>query len=148
MISRIALAYEKHPPLHAELVQEILLALWRALPAFRGESTLKTFVGGIAYRRAVTHVRRVTRTRPEPEAGLQKCPEPLPDEQLAGTQLRERLTAAVGQLPAPQREVVVLMLEGFGMAEIGEALGISTNAAALKAQRARANLRRLMEDGA
>ena len=36
MLQRIAAAYEANPALREDLSQEILLAVWRALPSWRG----------------------------------------------------------------------------------------------------------------
>jgi RNA polymerase sigma-70 factor, ECF subfamily len=58
MIKRIAMSYEARPHLAEDLVQEIYLAIWRALPSFRGDASLRTFVARIATNRAVTHVMR------------------------------------------------------------------------------------------
>ncbi|HEX3457642.1 MAG TPA: sigma factor, partial [Candidatus Baltobacteraceae bacterium] len=58
MIKRIALSYERQAHLVEELVQDVYLAIWRALPSFRGDSSLRTFVARIATNRAVTHVAR------------------------------------------------------------------------------------------
>jgi len=44
MIRRIAASYEANVHLAEELVQEIHFALWRSLPAFRGDASLRTFV--------------------------------------------------------------------------------------------------------
>ena len=61
-IKRIASSYEAREHLIEELVQEIYLAIWRALPSFRGDSSLRTFVARIATNRAVTHVARACKS--------------------------------------------------------------------------------------
>ena len=48
MIRRIVATVEANPAIAQELEQEILVALWRALPSWRGASSLKTFVARIA----------------------------------------------------------------------------------------------------
>src|SRR4051812_34840763 len=63
LISRIALAHELDAALRRDLVQDIMLAIWGSLPSFRGDSSLKTFVAGIAYKRCFTHLARATRQR-------------------------------------------------------------------------------------
>src|SRR4030095_8654443 len=55
---RLASAYERNTASRDDLVQEMALALWRALPAFRGECSERTLVFRIAHNRAVTHVGR------------------------------------------------------------------------------------------
>ena len=43
-LQRLAAAYERDPHEQEDLVQDILFALWRALPSFRGECSERTFV--------------------------------------------------------------------------------------------------------
>ncbi|MBC7973529.1 MAG: sigma-70 family RNA polymerase sigma factor, partial [Myxococcales bacterium] len=56
LLSRIAACYEARPSERADLSQEIAMAIWRALPRFRGASSLRTFVARIAHNRGVSHV--------------------------------------------------------------------------------------------
>jgi len=149
MISRIALAYEADPALRRELVQEILLAVWRSLPRFRHDSSLKTFVAGIAYKRSISHVARAAR-RPKsaPLSEAMASEEPLPDEISSRNQLKGRLRELVRTLPLAQKQAIVLCLEDFSFKEIGDTLGISAHAAAMRCQRAKDALREAMENWA
>ena len=51
-------AYEREPAAREDLYQDVLIALWRALPRFRGESSLATFVFRVGHNRAMTHCAR------------------------------------------------------------------------------------------
>jgi RNA polymerase sigma-70 factor (ECF subfamily) len=146
LIRRVVTACEADPALRGELVQDILLATWVALPTWRGDASLKTFVASIAQKRSVTHVTRRAREphRCELPADL-ICAEPLPDEEAVRNDLHKRLRQSLRRLPIPQREAITLFFEGFTYFEVGEILGISTNAATLRCQRARESLRRAME---
>jgi RNA polymerase sigma factor (sigma-70 family) len=147
-ISRLAYSYEAVAGIREELVQEIALAIWRALPHFRGECSERTFVFRIAHNRGLTHVRR----RRAPQQSLDDLEEanelvdtrPHPDEQLAQTKQRERLTAAVQCLPVAHRQMIVLMLEGLSHAEVAEVLGITENNVAVRLTRARKTLKETM----
>ena len=147
-ISRLTYSYEAVTGLREELVQEIALAIWRALPHFRGECSERTFVFRIAHNRGLTHVRR----RRAPQQSLDDLEEtdepadtrPHPDEQLAQTKQRERLTAAVQSLPVAHRQMIVLMLEDLSHAEIAEVLGITENNVAVRLTRARKTLKETM----
>src|SRR3989442_5510001 len=69
-LERVAWGYVDNAPDREDLMQEILMALWRALPRFRGESSLRTFALQVAHNRSITFA---TRRRPFadlPEAGL------------------------------------------------------------------------------
>ena len=146
LISRIAASYEADPALRTELIQDIMLAVWIALPSFRGDSSLKTFTASIAQKRSISHVTRRSREPRQVElpddlisAAL------LPDEEAVQNDQKKRLAQGIQQLPIPQREAVVLCLEGFSYAEIGQVLGISANAAMLRCQRAKTGLRAILE---
>jgi DNA-directed RNA polymerase specialized sigma24 family protein len=58
MIKRIASSHEANPQLAEELVQDMLFAIWSALPSFRGGAQIRAFVARIATNRAVTHIRK------------------------------------------------------------------------------------------
>ena len=54
-IRRMASSYERDAARRQDLVQDIWLALWQALPGFRGDSSERTFVFRIAHNRGVSH---------------------------------------------------------------------------------------------
>jgi RNA polymerase sigma-70 factor, ECF subfamily len=142
LIARIAASYEADPELARDLTQEILLAVWRAVPTFREQSSWRTYIARIAHNRSVTHVARAA-GRPvsvEMPENLE-CPAPRPEAvALEGDRWRSVLTA-VQQLPIAYRQVATLTLEGFTPPEIAQILGLSVNAVAIRSTRARALLR-------
>lgn len=146
MISRIALAYEADPALRRELVQEIMLAVWTSLPQFRGASSLKTFVAGIAYKRSISHVAGAAR-RPKssPLSDTLVSQDPLPDEIASRNQLKKRMLEVIQTLPLVQKQAIILCLEDFTFKEIGETMGISTHAAQMRCHRAKAALKAATE---
>lgn len=145
MIGRICASYESDRELARELVQDVLFAIWRALPSRRGESSLKTFVARIAQFRAISHVAKHSRLPahgPVPE-DLQDSSE-LPEVQAVARDERNRLQAAVRRLPLTYREPAVLTLEDLTPAEIAAAIGITPELVAVRLSRARALLRQLL----
>jgi RNA polymerase sigma-70 factor (ECF subfamily) len=146
LITRIALSYEADPALRRDLVQDILLAIWLALGAFRGDAALKTFVASIAQKRSISHVTR--RAREPKQEALPDCLVSAalpPDEEAVQKDLKEHLVRSIQKLPIPQREAIVLCFEGFSYGEMSHVLGISTNAAMLRCQRAKAALKAMMD---
>lgn len=146
MVARICASYERDRDLCRDLSQEVWFAVWRALPAFRAEASLKTFVARIAQFRAISHATQHAR-RP---AGETLSPdlvdqEPQPDHLAIASAERGSLLAAVQRLPLPYRQPVVLMLEDFSPAEIAALLGLSANVVGVRLNRARGLLRALME---
>lgn len=142
-VRRLASAYEPNRADRADLLQDIWLGLWRALPAFRGECSERTFVYRVAHNRAITHAGRRPRGLVDIEDAAD-LPHPAPptDDILNDRQQRERLLAAVRLLPLIQREVVTLNLEGLPYREIAEVLGITENNVAVRLSRARTELAR------
>src|SRR5688572_20077814 len=61
---RLAASHEANPEAVRDLTQEILVAVWRAWPAFRGHCSERTYVARIAHHRIVTHIARAVRHPP------------------------------------------------------------------------------------
>lgn len=145
LIRRIARSYEANRAIVDEMVQDIYLALWEALPRFRGDAGLRTFVVRIAHNRAITHVAREAR-RPRAVELDEAFPDPAtpPDKAAERDEARSRLERAVASLPLGQRLVVTLALEGFSPEEVAEVLGIGVSAASVRLHRAKAALQHLL----
>ena len=150
MISRIASTYERRPALVEELVQEVLLALFRALPSFRAEASLKTFIARIAHNVGVDHVRRATR-RPieQDDAALEQIVDPAHniEDKTDLSLARDRLLSAGRDLPVATRQGVSLHLEGFENSDIAEVLGLTPVNVRVKLHRAKERLSQIMETG-
>lgn len=145
MIRRIAASHERQSALAEELVQDIYLAVWQALPSFRGEASLRTFVARIATYRAVTHL---ARSRRAPLSGALDenlaSPDDNPEACAAALSSQSRLAQMVGRLPLAYRHTVLLTLEGLTPDEVAQALGITANAVAIRLSRAKEILREQM----
>lgn len=143
MIARIAAANEARPHLAEELVQEIYFAIWRALPSFRGQSSLRTFIARIASNRASTHVARALAVPHAAELGEEFAdPAGGPEAAAVAGDFEDRLMTVVRDLPLLSRQIVTLTLEGFGPGEIAALLGISANAVSIRLLRCKDELRK------
>lgn len=111
----------------SDLLQDVLLVLCRNLAQFRGDSSFKTWLFGIANYRAMDMLRKRRPTEdlsdvPEPSDGSCLVTQ-LGDEQIQ-QQLRQRLRA----LPPEQQLVVELRFyQQFTFDEIADQLAISSN---------------------
>lgn len=143
---RLAASHEADPETVRDLTQDILVAVWRAWPAFRHQCSERTYVARIAHHRIVSHIARAVR-QPALAELSEELPAPglTPEEAAIRLSDQQRLTALVRTLPLAYREVAVLMLEGFTPSEVADTLGITTNAVAIRGTRARELLRALME---
>ncbi len=124
-----------------DLLQELLLSLWRAAPAFRGESAETTFIYRVAHNRALTW-RRGESQRRKRQADYERL---YVEEGAAEDPLLNRLYDAIRQLPPLDRSLTLLSLEGQSYAEIAAIHGLSESNVGARLTRARTKLAQLME---
>lgn len=147
-LARVAWGYVSNAADHDDLVQEILVAIWRALPRFRGDASERTYVFRIAHNRGITFAaRRREHETLDADASIAD-PAPGAHEALEAALERRRLVTAVRSLPEPLRQAVMMRLEGFEIAEIASVQGISENNVSVRLTRARDRLRALLGEGA
>jgi RNA polymerase sigma-70 factor (ECF subfamily) len=146
-MTRLAASYTNTASDRDDLRQDIALAVWQALPRFRGECSERTFLFRIAHNRAIAWLAR-TRARPLVTGEALEMHDPAPDQEagLARAQRGQQLVAAMRRLPLSHRQVVTLALEGLDYGEIAQVLGISETNVGARLTRARQMLRRLMEN--
>ena len=141
------------PHLASDVAQEALIRAWQALPKFRGDAKLSTWLHRITVNTAWTHKQRAHRHRSTPIDDYREVAAPMGADhpEVAGEtlELRGRLRAVLDRLPDSQREVVVLKdIYGWSHAEIAESMGISITAAKVRLHRARARLAKDLEETA
>jgi RNA polymerase sigma-70 factor (ECF subfamily) len=149
-LARLTASYARTAADRDDLLQEIGIALWRALPRFRGDCSERTFLFRIAHNRCITHAMRRRETVSLDDAGL-------PDERIgtaaaaeaeaAEEQERRRLLEAIRRLPVIYREVTVLVLEGLEYKEIADVVGISETNVGVRLNRARRKLQLMLGEG-
>jgi RNA polymerase sigma-70 factor, ECF subfamily len=119
-----------------DVVQETFVRAWRALPRFRHDSAISTWLYRIVTRRALDKIasRRSTATLDEVE--VEAGPDPA---QAAEDQERLRaLRRAIAKLPPDQRAALVLReFEGLSYQEVAQVLGASVPAIKTRIHRAR-----------
>jgi RNA polymerase sigma factor (sigma-70 family) len=153
MVYRLARRVTVDEQLAQDITQEVFALLWEKpdrVDLTRG--SLKSYLGVVTHRRAVDVVRRVTR-RGQAEAMLSNMPIPvdrLDDDVAASHALvwwRERLEAALEQLPEEQRAAVVLAyLQGQSYKEVARLLGIPEGTAKSRIRLGLARVRAIVGD--
>lgn len=170
---RLAAQYVGGAALAEEVAQETWLAFMQSLDRFQGRSSLKTWLFRILLNCARARRRAEQRSIPfatafdaaEPDPGCvdesrflaggvwtghwavpPKAPDEDGERRLLGGELRARLQAAIDQLPAAQREVIVLRdVEGLDAAEVCELLALTEANQRVLLHRARARVRIAVE---
>lgn len=145
-LERLSGCYESVPQAREDLMQDILLAIWKALPRFRGDCSERTFVFRVAHNRCLSHVWR-RRKRAETAAEAPEVPDPRagPERQAIENRRRQVLRDAIRQLPLNYRQVILLALEDLSPAEIASVVGVTENNVGVRLNRARNALRCLLE---
>jgi RNA polymerase sigma-70 factor (ECF subfamily) len=147
-----------------DVVQEVFLAAYQALPEFRGEASLSTWLCRIAVTRALNHVDRAAEkvrrasqslqdfsVRPRiPGAarpGLQIADRgPSPLQELEARELARRLSECLSRLPAAWRTVIALRdVDALAYEEISRVLGIALGTVRSRLARARLALRQCVQ---
>jgi RNA polymerase sigma-70 factor, ECF subfamily len=171
---RVALMYVRTRAVAEEVVQDTWIGVLRSLPRFEGRSSLRTWIFRILANQARTRARREARSVPFSSlAGADDAPtvDPdrflsaghpafpghwaspprswgaVPEEELLARETRERVLAAIDDLPASQRTVISLRdVEGWSSEEVCELLEISEGNQRVLLHRARAKVREALEE--
>jgi len=110
-----------------EVVQDVMLELWRRREALPIEESLRAYLFRATRNRALNHLRHVrVERRGEPHAAGATADPPRAPAALVEEEIDAALKEAVGGLPERCREVFELSrVHGLRYAEIAAALGIS-----------------------
>ena len=147
-----------------DLVQETYLRAWRAYDRFEGRSSLRTWLYRIALREASNQRRWWSRHKKQEitidspyesdseDEGNGLCLSATladhsdsPFDYAAQAEIRERVEAALRQLPEAFRNVVILReIEGFAYEEISEILDVNLGTVKSRLTRGRSALRMLL----
>lgn len=145
-LGRLAAGYTRTAADRDDLLQDIALAVWQALPRFRGECSDRTFLFRVAHNRAIAFAtrRRLAIQAVDDDAESVRTPAPNPEAALSKAEEDARFVAAVRRLPILYRQAIILALEGLSYREMAEVLGIAESNVGARLTRARHVLRTLM----
>jgi RNA polymerase sigma-70 factor (ECF subfamily) len=153
----------------ADLTQEVFVKVFRGVKNFHGESSLRTWIYRIALHEASNQRRWWMRHKQQEvpidqETSESECGSPTqlidtlmdpsesPFEAAVHTENRERVEAALKQVPEPFRTTLILRdIEGFVYDEVAEIQGVNLGTVKSRLVRGRACLKLILtasEDGA
>jgi RNA polymerase sigma-70 factor (ECF subfamily) len=149
-VLKVARAYTFTTEDCQDLVQEILLQVWRSLPQFQGRASPSTWFYRVALNTALGWRRkeRRRRLRQQPILRVEDLPVAGLDsaQQTAQREVVERLYVAIRRLPKTDAALVLLYLDGFSYRQMAEVLGISESNVGVKLNRAKKALGALMKE--
>jgi RNA polymerase sigma-70 factor (ECF subfamily) len=148
----------------ADITQEVFIKVFRSIRGFQGEASLRTWLYRIALREASNQRRWWSRHKKQ-EITIDSPYEANSDDESNGlclaatladhsdspfdhaaqTEVRERVEAALRQLPEAFRTVVILReIEGFSYEEISDILSVNLGTVKSRLTRGRSALRTLL----
>jgi len=113
-----------------DVVQEVFLSLWRDARRFdAGRGTVATYLLSMTHHRAVDVVRREEnlRRRRTSDEGLELAPDPKArvEDEVEASERRAEVRSALAELPAAQREVLLLAyFGGYTQREVAALVGV------------------------
>ena len=132
--------------LSEDLAMDVFLEVVRSLSAFRGESDVKTWLFSIARHRWFHWLRAQKRSvRTEMLTEFLPDAAPSPEEASIGAALEARIKELLSAEPERTQRIVNLRLEGRSFYEIGQKTGVSETSARVIDFRAKARIRKLLE---
>jgi RNA polymerase sigma-70 factor (ECF subfamily) len=134
-IRRLCTAYADNATDREDLFQDIFLAVWRALPSYRGDASVRTWLYRIAHNVALTWQARHRRR--------QSRESPIIEDSGGGTQMdlrRIALNRAIAAMSPGDRTLTLLWLEGLSAVEIEEVTGVKAATVAVRLSRIRKHL--------
>ena len=153
MVYQLALHLLGYQQEALDLSQEVFLKVFRTLPQFRGQSTLRTWIYRIVVNHASNRQRWWRRRRRSQQVAIEEhtaqhgeLPDvrefSMPDRVLQERETAGRVWQAMDQLPFEQRAVIVLReIEGLSYEEIATSLDVAVGTVKSRLARARETLR-------
>lgn len=129
-----------------DVVQDAMLRVWVNAPRWKPVARFRTWLTRIVVNLCLDRRRRAA-WLPLEAAGEITDPAPEADIQQQASEEEQRLAAAISQLPPRQRAAIALTYgEGLSNAETADILDTSVSAVETLLSRAKATLRRVLED--
>jgi len=135
ILYKVAAAYCREAEDRHDLMQEIVLQLWRSFPRYDEQWRFSTWMYRIAMNVAISHYRRTRDTVPLEGAVLELAAEPEIDDDV------RVLYDLIGGLDELSRGLVILFLDGHSHDEIAAILGLTSTNVATRLNRIKQRLR-------
>ncbi len=143
IIHKICVLYRDTPQDRKDLFQEIIFQLWKSIDSFRNQSKLSTFIYRIALNTSIATFRN-DKTKKIIQFTDQLPEIPIQTEDVNFSKRLEALTIAMKKLEEADRAIMAMLLEEMSYREIAEIIGTSENNVAVKINRIKNRIRKLL----
>ena len=151
LVWRVCWHYTHHQEDACDCAQEAMVKAWRALPSYRQDCSLETWLYRIATSCCIDFLRRKKRTAAQSadqlaEAGFDPAdPAPQPEETAIRQDEKQQLRQALAELPADMRTALILSaVEGRKYEEIAAITGVAAGTVKSRINRARQKLAEIL----
>lgn len=134
--------------LSEELLNDVMLAVWKGAKTFLGRSKPSTWIFGIAHHKVMNAVRRFEPETAEIEAETDFVdPRPGPEEDAAYGAIKDKIKQALERLSAPHRSVIELTFyHEFSYQEIAEIMQCPMNTVKTRLFYAKKQLQTILDE--
>ena len=140
-VFRICMGYVNDHDWAKDIAQETFVTVWKALPKFRNESAVGTWIFRIASNHCLRQIERQNRMpRSEMPAQMADHIEPDMEPQV------QFLYKCIAELPETDRLIISLELEDVKQAEIAKIVGLSETNIRVKVHRIKEKLTKKFEN--
>ena len=117
-----------------DLIQDIILQLWRAFPAFDGSASISTWMYRIALNVSISYLRKISTRKKTQEAYRQQASFIQWDIHFKDERL-EQLYHCINLLKPMDKAIIILHLDGVKNKEVAEIMGIKPTNVSTRLQR-------------
>jgi len=144
IIRKVAFGYARNESDRNDLMQDILLQLWKAYPRYSPDRPFSTWMYRIALNVSISYLRKHTRPGPE-MVQLDESQHDIAPEQSSRPKMEERLIMlreVIMKCPPLERALLLLYLDDRSYREIASVLGLTETNVATKLSRLKERLRK------
>ncbi len=123
-----------------DLMQEVMLAVWKAVPSFRGQAQPTTFLYRVSHNAALTWRRTQRNYRKRIDEAERLSLMAVHDLQEERDDQLAQLYVAIRQLPGLDRSLILLSLDGVSYFDMANILGLSESNVGVRLNRIKTQL--------
>lgn len=129
--------------LAGDLVQEVFIRVWNALPEFKGKASPKTWIYRISVNTCLLHLRKQKNFQSQSLSEDQEAKHHADQDDSKDFQ---NLYSAINQLKETDRIIILLLLDELKYDEISEIVGIAEGALRVRIHRIKQKLNKILSD--
>jgi len=146
ILQKICNIYFYRSPYKEDYYQEMLIRLWKSYPDFKNQSAFSTWLYRVALNTAIDIIRKQSLQPRHTELSKFEYNIAASESNTESDQ-KDKLYRAINHLSDIEKAIIVLHLEEYSYAEIGEIIGISEGNAGVRINRIKNQLIKILENG-